>query len=111
MSLPKMPVPPREEYGKVELEKRRFSYRAAAEFECDCAMIDVLLSLEAMLRMTWSRYERLKTPWFFVTSSDANLAYTFCLDQVQYAERLFSKENLAICQIVLKQNKENRKRL
>ena len=33
---------------------------------------------------------------FCVTSSDANLAYTFCPDQVRHAERLFSKENLAI---------------
>ena len=59
----------------------------------------------------WSRYERLKTPCFFVTSSDANLAYTFCLDQVQYAERLFSKENLAILSNCVKTKQRESKAL
>lgn len=46
-----------------------------------------------------------------MTSSDANLAYTFCLDQVQYAERLFSKENLAILSNCVKTKQRESKAL
>lgn len=48
---------------------------------------------------------------FFVTFSDANLAYAFCLDQVRYAEHLFSKESLAILSNCVKTKQRESKAL